>query len=71
MQHIHTVKKKYEQIWLALPYVQAVGIGILSDGSKGIIISVTNENQIEKSQLPKEVEGVKIELKTTGPINAL
>jgi hypothetical protein len=70
-QRIREVKRKYEPEWLSLKGVVGIGIGTLSDGSIGIIVSVKKlEKKIQK-EIPDQVEGVKVEIQESGEFKAL
>lgn len=65
------VKKKYESKWLTFEEVTAVGIAITSTGDVGIIISVKKNSRRIKKKIPKEIDGVPIQIQETGEIKAL
>lgn len=69
--HIKSLKKRYEKKWLAMPAVQAVGIGLLKDGNSGIIISVEKNNAALQNEIPRSLEGVGIEIRVSGIFKAL
>lgn len=70
-QRIREIKKRVEKDWLSIPGVLAIGIGKTEKGQAGIIVSV-NELSLEiQTSLPTEVEGIPVEIKVTGPIQAL
>ena len=70
-QRIREIKKRVEKDWLNIPGVLAIGIGKTEKGQAGIIVSV-NELSLEiQTSLPTEVEGIPVEIKVTGPIQAL
>ena len=64
---VKAVKKKYENDWLKLPGVVAVGIGLIDD-TPGIIISL--ENLTDSPKLPSSVENIPIKLQESGSIRA-
>jgi hypothetical protein len=70
-QKIQEIKKKYEQQWLSIQGVVGVGIGILDDKNMGIIVSVVKLESHVTSNIPDEIEGVKIEIRETGEFKAL
>lgn len=56
---------------MTLPGVVAVGIGLVSGGKTGIVVSVAkNLNEI-RSKIPSVVEGIPVEVQETGEIRAL
>lgn len=72
MAWIRGVKRRHEARWLALKGVVAVGIGLLGDGSTGIVVSVEADSERERlrQEIPAEVDGVPVELRVTGPVRA-
>lgn len=70
-QKIREVKQRYEKQWLAIEGVVGVGIGTLSDKSIGIIISVIKLDERIRTEIPAEVQGVKIEIRESGEFKAL
>ncbi len=70
LEQIKAVKKKYETEWLKLPSVIGVGIGVLDDGRMGVIVSIKSPDDRVRAAIPKMVEGVSIETKVSGTIEA-
>ncbi len=70
IEHIKSVKKKYEKSWLALDNVVGIGIGLTRAKTPGILISVCKDEASAHSVIPAQVEGIPIEIQCTGPINA-
>ncbi|HHE55845.1 MAG TPA: hypothetical protein ENL21_08690 [Caldithrix abyssi] len=70
-QALKAIKQKVEKDWLQIPGVTAVGIGKTESGEAGIIVSVTELSLEVQSSIPSQVEGVPVEIKFTGPIQAL
>ncbi|GAB4372638.1 MAG: hypothetical protein Kow0042_16030 [Calditrichia bacterium] len=68
---IREVKKRYEKQWLAIPEVVGVGIGTTSKKGIGIIISVKQNPESVRQQIPSEIEGVPVEIRETGELKAL
>ena len=64
------VKNRYSQIWMGLDCVTAVGTGITSNGKPGIIISMEKEDTATRNIFPPEIEGIPVEVKITGEIDA-
>lgn len=70
-QTLKKIKKKVEKDWLQIPGVVAVGLGKTESGQPGIIVSVKELSLEVQSSIPSQVEGVPVEIKITGPIQAL
>jgi hypothetical protein len=68
IEQVKTVKQQYEQKWLKYPAVIAVGIGKLSNGSTGIIVSVASMDARLLQKFPGSIQGVDIEVQETGEI---
>ena len=68
-EKVTAVKQQYEQEWLSLKEVAAIGIGKVAD-EMGIIISVTENLQKMRRNLPDQIEGVPIRIKKTGAFKA-
>jgi hypothetical protein len=64
------VKNRYEKIWMGLENVTSVGTGITSKGKPGIIISMEKDNVYVRNIFPPEIEGVQVEIKVSGNIDA-
>lgn len=60
------IKQRYEPKWLAIPGVTAVGVGQIGEDRIGIIISVANNTDKIRKQLPADVEGVPVEVRVSG-----
>ena len=71
LDHIRNIKKQYEKEWLSYPEVVGVGIGQLSDGQTGIIISLKKLDAKVKQKFPGSVQGVNLGFELTGEIKAL
>ncbi|SHE45434.1 hypothetical protein SAMN05443144_101328 [Fodinibius roseus] len=63
------IKRQYEQKWLAMEEIAAIGIG-RAGGETGIIISVTEHPEKVRREIPGRIEGVPIQIKKTGAFNA-
>lgn len=61
----------HESQWFNIPEVKAVGIGLTTHKNIGIIISVQNNPDKVRTQIPNEIDGVPVEIKTTGTFKAL
>jgi hypothetical protein len=62
---IQEVKKRYEKNWLSIKGVISVGIGTVSNGKVGIIVSVVSAKPEIKKFIPSEIEGIAIEIAET------
>lgn len=62
------VKQQYEQKWMAMEEVAAIGIGRAGEET-GIIISVTEHPEKVRREIPSRIEGVPIKIKKTGSFN--
>lgn len=67
---VRKIKGTYENKWLSLEGVIAVGIGNTSGGDIGIIISVKKINRRLQEEIPGEIGGVIIQLQETDEISA-
>ncbi|KAA3615375.1 MAG: hypothetical protein DWQ05_13545 [Calditrichaeota bacterium] len=68
---IKKVKKIHLREWMAIPQVQAVGIGVLQNGETGIIISVENLDKSIAEILPAKIDDVSVEIVESGRFKAL
>lgn len=64
------IKQRYEQKWLAIKEVAAVGIGITGNQDIGIIISVTENPDKVRNEIPSKIEGIAIKVQETGEFKA-
>lgn len=71
MDEIREVKARHEGEWLSLEEVVAVGIGRTEDRGTGIIVSIREGNGGLRGRIPREVDGVPVELRETGDIRPL
>ncbi|MBC9796901.1 hypothetical protein [Sinomicrobium weinanense] len=60
------IKRRYERHWLDISGVTAVGVGQVEQGRTGIIVSVTDDGNHIREQIPSEVEGVTVEIQVSG-----
>jgi len=67
---IKRVKRRYEKKWLAHPAAVGIGIGKLSSGRMGIIISVLKIDTDVINFFPDSIDDVPIELQVTDIIQA-
>jgi hypothetical protein len=70
LEKARKVKRQHERRWLDLEGVVAVGVGSLADGGPGIVVSVQAPAGRLRRRIPEAVEGVRIEVRETGPIRA-
>ncbi len=70
IEKIRHIKNENEQKWLAMDCVVAIGIGKVSSGKPGLIISVKNNLEKVRLQIPGKIDDVTIEIQQTGPIKA-
>ena len=70
LEQIKIIKKQYEKEWLSYPEVVGVGIGQLSDGHTGIIISLKTLDAKVKQKFPGSIQGVDLSLELTGEIKS-
>ena len=68
---IREVKKRHEKNWLAIKGVVGVGIGTVSNGKIGIIVSVVSVKPEIQKHIPTEIEGIAIEIIETGELTTL
>jgi hypothetical protein len=71
LQKAREIRNRYEEIWMELGFVTAIGIGLTSSGRTGIIISLEKDDPAIRSIFPAEIEGIPIEVKITGEINTI
>jgi len=69
-QKAKRIKKRYEESWISIPGVTAVGVGLTAGNEVGIIVSVTAEPEKIRKQIPERVKGIPVELQITGEIKA-
>lgn len=70
LKEIKRIKKKHEKSWLSIEGVVAVGIGNTTNGSPGIIISVRENAERYRYQIPESIDSIPIEIQITGKIKA-
>lgn len=63
--------KRYKHIWMGLENVTGVGKGKTKDGRTCIVISMTKDDPATRNIFPLEIEGLPIEIRISGEINAL
>lgn len=64
------IKQEYEKEWLAIREVTAVGVGNIED-KLGIIVSVSENPDKVREQIPNQVGGVPVTIQQTGAFRAL
>ncbi len=70
IRHAGDIIKRYKEIWMKLEHVTGVGTGKARDGRICIIISLENDEASTRDIFPAEIEGVPIEIKISGKIDA-
>lgn len=70
LERIREVKARREGEWLALEGVVAVGIGRTAERGTGLLVSVEEVTPSLRERIPREVEGVPVEVRETGTIRA-
>lgn len=68
-EKVTAIKQQYEQEWLSLEEVTAIGIGKIAE-EMGIIISVTENPQKLRRDIPDQIQGVPIKIQKTGEFKA-
>ena len=63
-----TVKLRYEKEWLRIDGVTAVGLGLI-DRTVGIVISVENNVDQVRAQIPDLIDGIPTLVRQTGMFN--
>lgn len=71
LERVKQIKRKYEQQWLALAGVVAIGIGTTASGNVGVIVSVKENPETIRASIPQEVEGIEVEIRVSGELRAL
>lgn len=70
MDRIREVKRAHEAAWLEEEDVVAVGVGRLSDGRPGIVVSLRTGRGEARERIPEEVEEVRVECRVVGDVRA-
>ena len=65
------IVSRYEQIWMGLKNVSAVGTGKTSEGKLCIVISLSSEDPYTRSIFPPEIEGIPVDVRITGKVDTL
>ena len=71
MAKARAAKQRVERAWLAIEGIVGIGIGFTSRGAVGIIVSTREDPAALREKIPREVNGVPVELQRTGDIRAL
>ena len=66
---VQEIKERYEQEWLAIKEVVAIGIG-KAGNEMGIIISVSESPEKLRKEIPGRIDGVPIKIRQTGRFKA-
>lgn len=70
LERVRAVKRAHEADWLRVPGVVGVGIALLEDGCEGIVVSIEGSPERVRPHVPADVDGVRVELRETGPLRA-
>ncbi len=68
---VREIKKQHEKKWLSIKGVVAIGIGNVSVNRIGLIISVIKDVKKIRNRIPKEIDGIPIQIQETGDLKAL
>jgi hypothetical protein len=71
LERVKQIKRRYEQQWLSLAGVVAVGIGTTAAGKVGVIVSVKENPEKIRASIPQQVDGIDVEIRVTGELRAL
>ncbi len=73
--YVRRVKAKYEEELMALPHVVGVGIGLApnqtSSTSRELALVVNVDGDINRDELPAELDGVPVTFRNTGSFKAI
>jgi hypothetical protein len=70
MVKVNKIKKLYEEIWLELDNVTAVGSGKTKDGRICLVISLNCDDPATRDIFPREIEDIPIEFRISGGMDA-
>ncbi len=70
IEKVRRVKLKYQSEWLKHKDVVGIGIGTVAKNEIGIVISVRENAEVVRKQIPESVEGVPVKVQTTGEFSA-
>ena len=65
-----SVKRQHESSWIAIPGVEAIGIGMTTPEQIGIVISVSRPAAEFSEAIPNEIDGIPIIVRETGRFRA-
>jgi hypothetical protein len=68
---IHDVKRRHSVELLSLPGVSGVGVAKGESGKLVIALHLDENNPAQEARLPKEIEGVPVEVVHSGPFRKL
>jgi hypothetical protein len=68
---IRRIRAQHEASWRRIDGVAAIGTGITADGSAGIVVSVERDLARVRALIPRSVDGVMVEIRTSGELRAL
>ena len=67
---IQEVKKKHEALFLDMPGVVSVGIGLDPNGNQAIIVGLDGSHPESKAKIPALLEDFPVVIQRVGPIKA-
>lgn len=67
---IQEVKKQHEALFLDMPGVVSVGIGLDPDGNQAIIVGLDGSHPETKAKIPAMLEDFPVVIQIVGPIKA-
>ncbi|MGD8880857.1 MAG: hypothetical protein PVI82_03130 [Desulfobacterales bacterium] len=67
---IQEVKKQHEALFLDMPGVVSVGIGLDPNGNQAIIVGLDGSHPKTKEKIPSMLEGFPVVIQIIGPIKA-
>lgn len=70
LDHIEEIRKKYENILLSINEVVGVGIGLSKDNKPCIKVSLIKRTPKLEKMIPKELEGIRVEVEEVGEVIA-
>jgi hypothetical protein len=70
IQQAKEAKLKYENEWMQINGVSAIGIGMTREGSVGLVISVTKKDDQIFNRIPEKIDNVCVEIHETGELRA-
>jgi len=70
IEKVRQIKSKYQSEWLKLEDVVGIGIGTVAKDEIGIVISVRENAEVVRKQIPESVDDVRIKVQATGEFRA-